>query len=107
MTMKLTTAQAAHLQRVKDAVGRDLDAKYRKGQIEHGGNLWQKPGMLDQAIAEVLDLAIYLYTMKEQHGLRDPATCWKCGEERLVETVKDVRATRQVCKVCGNHWSAP
>lgn len=69
----MNDAHEAHLKRIKDAICRDIDAKYRAGQLEHGGNLWQKSGMLEQAIAEVLDLATYLYTLKEQALLRRDA----------------------------------
>lgn len=60
----------AHLARILDTLNADLRAKYEAGQVEHGGNLWEKPGMLEQAIAEVLDLAVYLYTLKEQRDRR-------------------------------------
>jgi hypothetical protein len=40
--------------------------KYKKGQKEHGGNLWDKETLLDNAIDEVVDLAIYLLTLREQ-----------------------------------------
>lgn len=63
---RMTAEQEAHLQRIKETVSADLDAKYRAGQYEHGGNLWEKPGALEQAYAEVLDLAIYLRTALEQ-----------------------------------------
>lgn len=56
----------AHLKRIVDRFSADVSAKYRKGQAEHGGNLWQKGGMIDFAIEEVIDLAVYLYTLKEQ-----------------------------------------
>ncbi len=56
----------AHLQRILDRLDADLAAKYEAGQREHGGNLWEKPGMLEHAIEEVLDLAVYLYTLLEQ-----------------------------------------
>jgi hypothetical protein len=56
----------AHLQRILAAVTHDIDRKYRAGQLEHGGELWKKPRMLENAIDEVLDLAVYLYTLKEQ-----------------------------------------
>ena len=55
-----------HLNRILAEVTRDLRAKYENGQREHGGNLWLKPRMLENAIDEVLDLAVYLYTLKEQ-----------------------------------------
>lgn len=60
----------AHLSRILDQLTADLRAKYEAGQIEHGGNLWEKPGMLEQAIEEVLDLAVYLYTLREQRDRR-------------------------------------
>lgn len=59
-------AQHAHMERILSQVNIDLRAKYEDGQEKHGGNLWEKPGMLEQAIAEVLDLLFYLYTAKEQ-----------------------------------------
>ena len=56
----------AHMERIVANVSRDLREKYEKGQREHGGNLWLKPRMLENAIDEVLDLAVYLYTLQEQ-----------------------------------------
>ena len=52
-----------------DEFAHDFRAKYEAGQAEHGGRLWTKPGLLDEAIKEVIDLACYLYTLKRQ--LRD------------------------------------
>lgn len=60
----------AHLQRILEAVNRDLSLKYRGGQTEHGGRLWMKPNLLDEAIKEALDLVVYLYTLKEQQERR-------------------------------------
>ena len=66
----------AHLQRIKDRFTADLDAKYRAGQEEHGGELWLKPGMLEHAYAEVLDLAVYILTAMEQRDRqRYPTGC--------------------------------
>ena len=62
----MDAAQEAHLKRLQDRIAGDLDAKYRAGQLEHGGDLWMKPGMLEAAIAETLDLCVYLYTLLEQ-----------------------------------------
>ena len=59
----------AHVKRILDQFGRDLHAKYEAGQKEHGGNLWEKPGMLAHAIAEAIDLVVYLYTLQEQEAL--------------------------------------
>lgn len=50
-------------------LSRDLREKYRAGQQEHGGDIWTKPGMLANATHEVIDLAVYLYTVREQLDL--------------------------------------
>lgn len=69
----MTDDQESHLARLKAEIAADIDAKYRAGQAHHGGNLWQKPGLLEMAIEEVLDLAAYLYALKEQRdGGRRP-----------------------------------
>jgi len=44
--------------------------KYEKGQLEHGGQLWQKEGLIDMAIDEAIDQVIYLLTIKHQRELR-------------------------------------
>lgn len=62
----MTPDHEAHLRRVKDRLAADIDAKYRAGQAEHGGRLWEKPGALENAYAEVLDLAVYILTAMEQ-----------------------------------------
>jgi len=62
----MTDAQEAHLERIITMVADDLQTKYRAGQQEHGGDIWLKPGMLDHAIEEVLDLIVYLYTLRDQ-----------------------------------------
>ena len=66
MTDAMTPAHEAHLKGLIERIGKDLDAKYRAGQAEHGGEIWTKPGMLEHAIEEVLDLAVYLYVLREQ-----------------------------------------
>lgn len=66
-TIQLMTAEhEAHLQRLKEQFTKDLDAKYRAGQEEHGGELWEKRGMLAHAIEEAIDQVVYLYTLREQ-----------------------------------------
>ena len=66
----MTSDQQAHLNGLVAQIDADIRAKYEAGQQEHGGNLWEKPGMLEAAIAEVLDLAVYLYTLREQRDRR-------------------------------------
>ena len=61
----------AHLERIKQEFFRQVDAKYRKGQLEHGGQLWRKPRMSAKALEEALDLIVYLLTLIEQE--KNPA----------------------------------
>jgi hypothetical protein len=56
----------AHLKRLVQTISADIDAKYRAGQEEHGGHIWDKPGMLEHAIEEALDLCVYLYVLRDQ-----------------------------------------
>ena len=64
----MTAGQLAHLQRVKDEFTRICDQKYRKGQQEHEGNLYDKNinDLLDCAIDEAIDQVVYLLTIREQ-----------------------------------------
>jgi len=71
----MTPEHEAHLEHLKAEFCKDLDAKYRAGQIEHGGNIWEKPGMLEHAIEEVLDMAVYLYTLRDQIKRREERCC--------------------------------
>jgi hypothetical protein len=43
-----------------------LWTKYTAGQREHGGEIWTKGGMLLESQNEVIDLSVYLYTLREQ-----------------------------------------
>lgn len=62
----MTPPQEAHLENIKEWFVSEVDKKYRKGVAEHGGNLWMKSGIIDMALEEVLDLAVYLLTLKSQ-----------------------------------------
>lgn len=67
----MTPDQEAHLEKVRDQFTADLDAKYRAGQEEHGGDMWTKKGMLTHAIQEAIDQVVYLYTLRDQLRARD------------------------------------
>lgn len=58
----------AHLRRILDDFNADTRAKYEAGQREHGGNLWEKGGMIEHALEEAIDLVVYLYTLREQRN---------------------------------------
>jgi hypothetical protein len=40
--------------------------KYKRGIEQHGGKLWLKQGLIDEAMNEVIDLWAYLYVLKQQ-----------------------------------------
>lgn len=58
-----------HIDHILAEFTAEARAKYEAGQSEHGGNLWEKRGMLTHAIEEAIDQVIYLYTLRQQ--LRD------------------------------------
>ena len=65
---KMTNSQEEHLQRLKDEFVKRVDAKYRAGAREHGGDL-QEVGiltLLEYAMEEVEDMWVYLFTLYEK-----------------------------------------
>jgi hypothetical protein len=57
-----------HLQGVLNDLIKDVDLKYRRGQEEHGGAIWRRPVWKD-AWDEILDLTVYMHTMRLQLGV--------------------------------------
>jgi hypothetical protein len=57
-----------HLAGILVDLTRDVSKKYRKGQEEHGGALWRRPVWKD-AWDEILDLSVYMHTMRLQLGV--------------------------------------
>lgn len=64
----MTSPQEAHLRRIKDRFETLCDHKYRKGQDEHGGDLFNMPqvALVDEAINEAIDQITYLVTLRDQ-----------------------------------------
>lgn len=64
----MNSAQEAHLARVKTDFALIVDAKYRAGAAEHGGELLALPNssILDLAIEEAIDQVVYLLSLKEK-----------------------------------------
>jgi len=67
----MTPEHYEHLDDLLAELEERVTEKYENGQNEHGGKLWKKSGLLDEAINEVIDLAIYLITLKQQMEKRD------------------------------------
>ena len=57
-----------HLQRIKNQFIELVDAKYRKGQEEHGGLLTELTSetLCDHAIEEAIDQVVYLLSLKDK-----------------------------------------
>ena len=65
----MTEEQEQHLQSIKTYFEKQSDSKYRKGQVEHGGNLFDLTPLqlLDNAIDEAVDQFVYLTTLRQQY----------------------------------------
>ena len=59
----------AHLQRLQTWIAEHVDRKYRRGQTEHGGKLWEAPGMLRELHDETVDQLAYGQAL-EEHATR-------------------------------------
>ena len=55
-----------HLSDIVTHLAFEIDKKYRKGKKEHGGQLWDKPGMLKMLMAELYDAPTYGFTLNQQ-----------------------------------------
>lgn len=64
----MTEEQEKHLLEIKESFEILVDAKYRKGQLEHGGALFDKSSewILDAALDEAIDQVVYLLTLKQK-----------------------------------------
>lgn len=64
----MTNEQERHLGRIIMRFWKLVDAKYRAGQKEHGGNLFDldELTLLDSAIDEAIDQVVYLLTLRER-----------------------------------------
>lgn len=81
--------QEAHLGGIKDRFCAGVDAKYRKGQLEHGGDLWRKPGLFPMLKDETHDFIVYADTLEAQ--LREVLALLHAGEIiRSVRQLSDI-----------------
>lgn len=65
MPTPMTQQQEQHLKDIKQFFADGVDKKYRKGQAEHGGNLWDRDCLSDIS-DEAIDLVTYVYTARER-----------------------------------------
>jgi hypothetical protein len=64
----MTLEQENHLNGVIRSVSGQIDRKYRAGQEEHGGDLWERVPLVDDMIDESIDQVTYALTLKTQLG---------------------------------------
>ena len=64
----MTLAQEDHLAEIQEAIAKQVDAKYRVGQAEHGGDLWERVPLIEDLIEESIDQVTYALTLKSQLG---------------------------------------
>jgi hypothetical protein len=65
---RMTLAQEMHLKSIKESFALAVDAKYRAGQAEHGGNLFEMDTMdlIRNLKEEAIDLWTYACTLEDQ-----------------------------------------
>ena len=65
---RMTPEQEAHLRSLKERFAAEFEAKYRNGQAEHGGNLYEMPAyaLITNLKQEALDLWAYACTLEDQ-----------------------------------------
>lgn len=62
----MTPEHEKHLADVQQRFAARLDQKYRAGQLEYGNKVWELPNLIDELIDEIVDLAVYAYSLKGQ-----------------------------------------
>ena len=93
----MTPEHEKHLAGILRDLTRDLDAKYRKGQEEHGGALWRRPVWKD-AWDEILDLAVYMHTLKMQLSVIAEIALMGAADESVV-AAQSRESCRQILAV--------
>jgi hypothetical protein len=68
----MTNEQEIHLEHLKKTFCARLDAKYRAGVREHGGNLWKAPNLIGMLMDELVDGWAYAQTAADNQS--EPAS---------------------------------
>jgi hypothetical protein len=63
----MTDAQEQDLKEIKFTFTNAVDKKYRTGQKEHGGNLWDRDPVPEME-AEIVDLFTYYKTLRDREN---------------------------------------
>jgi len=93
-----------HLQGILADLVRDVSAKYRAGQEQHGGALWRRPVWKD-AWDEILDLCTYVHTLKMQLSVIGDLALRGASDETVV-AAQSRESCRQILAVLEGFPSA-
>ena len=63
---EMTVEHERHLHYIKERISPLITAKYRKGQAQHGGRLWEDRNVFSDALEEVGDLVSYIITLEQK-----------------------------------------
>ncbi len=86
----MTPAQETHLRDIKSSFESAVDKKYRNGQAEHGGNLWDRNVLYDM-MQEAVDQVTYAHTAIERDNkLRLIIHNWRSGHVKPEEALKQL-----------------
>ena len=89
--MSMTVDHENHLARLKSRMARLLDAKYRKGVVEHNSKLW-KDKVMPMMLDEIIDMVAYGLTLEEQiEEVRYICANCENGHGDPMETIKKIK----------------
>ena|SRR3990172_4355474 len=60
----MTPEQVEHLKSIQRRVNSRLEEKYVRGQLEHGGNLWERDNLQDLGM-EIIDMLTYFHCVED------------------------------------------
>ena len=100
----MTPEHEKHLAGIIRDLTRDIDLKYRRGQAEHSGALWRRPVWRD-AWDEILDLAVYMHTLKMQLSVIAEIALIGAADESVV-AAQSRESCRQILAVLEGFPSA-
>ena len=72
LSHSMNVERERHLERILDASEGLISDKFRRGQAEHGGNIWEKPGMLQHALDESADMSTACHAIHDAASLDNP-----------------------------------
>lgn len=95
----MTEPQEAHLEGVKARFCKEIDPKYRGGQRDNGGDLWEKKGVVKMMREEALDQVTYTDVLIQQfksfYKILNQLVGAGLIEEEIAKRLRDCFGTKQ------------